>query len=126
MDTNRYPAQVFWSDEDEGFIALAPDLPGCSAFGDTQHEAIGQLHGAIAAWIQAAEAAGNPIPEPSKPAEPVQHSGKLLVRMPRELHANLVRSAAIEGVSLNQYLVYLLTKRLVEDTTHNWSIRSRA
>jgi predicted RNase H-like HicB family nuclease len=32
-DAKRYPAQVFWSDADNGFIALAPDLPGCSAFG---------------------------------------------------------------------------------------------
>ena len=38
-DTSRYPAYIFWSVEDEGFIAIAPDLPGCSAFGGTQAEA---------------------------------------------------------------------------------------
>ena len=32
-DTHRYPAHVFWSESDKGFIAVAPDLPGCSAFG---------------------------------------------------------------------------------------------
>ena len=39
----RYPANVFWSEEDEGFIALAPDLPGCSAFGESQAEALVSL-----------------------------------------------------------------------------------
>jgi predicted RNase H-like HicB family nuclease len=66
---SRYPAQVFWSDEDEGFIAIALDLPGCSAFGETQQEALQELQTAIEAWIESAEAAGNPVPEPSRPAE---------------------------------------------------------
>jgi hypothetical protein len=39
----RYPANVFWSEEDEGFIALAPDLPGCTAFGASQAEALDEL-----------------------------------------------------------------------------------
>jgi predicted RNase H-like HicB family nuclease len=113
---SRYPAQVFWSDEDEGYVAVAPDLPGCSAFGESQQEALEQLHDAIEAWCQAATAAGNPIPEPSKPAEQTAFSGKFLVRMPRELHATLAKSAASEGVSLNQYAVYLLTKRQEQHT----------
>ena len=64
-DTHRYPAHVFWSEEDEGFIAIATDLPGCSAFGDTQDEALKQLQDAIAAWIGAQRSAGNPVPAPS-------------------------------------------------------------
>jgi len=58
---------VFWSDEDEGFVAVATDLPGCSAFGDTQEEALAELRDAIEAWIEAAKSAGNAIPEPSRP-----------------------------------------------------------
>ena len=46
---DRYPAQVFWSDPDEGFIAIAADLPGCSAFGETKLEALDELQHAIAA-----------------------------------------------------------------------------
>ena len=60
-NVNRYPAHVFWSSEDEGFIAIAPDLPGCSAFGESQQEALTELQDAIAAWIEAAQSAGNPI-----------------------------------------------------------------
>ena len=59
-NTNRYPAQVFWNEDDKGFIAVAPDLPGCSAFGQTQQEALHELQDAIQAWIEAAQAAGNP------------------------------------------------------------------
>ncbi len=55
IDTSRYPARVFWSDEDEGFIAEAIDLPGCSAFGETQSEAIIELQNAIKAWIAAGD-----------------------------------------------------------------------
>ena len=105
----RYPANVFWSDEDCGFIATAPDLPGCSAFGESEAEAITELRDAIDAWIEAATAAGNPVPPPSRPSEDMQPSGKLLVRMPRSLHAALAQGAKRENVSLNYYVVYLLT-----------------
>jgi predicted RNase H-like HicB family nuclease len=60
-------SQVFWSDEDEGFIAVAPDLPGCSAFGETQQQALDELQRAIAAWIEAQRAAGNLVTERGPP-----------------------------------------------------------
>jgi predicted RNase H-like HicB family nuclease len=107
MDTSRYPSGVFWSDEDEGFIATAQDLPGCSAFGETQEEAIRELQDAITAWVAAAKAAGNPVPTPSVRPE---FSGKFVVRVPKTLHASLVRQAKLEESSLNQYVVYLLAK----------------
>jgi len=49
----NYRANIFWSEEDGGFIAVALDLPGCSAFGETQEEAINELADAIEAWLQA-------------------------------------------------------------------------
>ena len=107
-DTSRYPAHVFWSNEDDGFIAVASDLPGCSAFGESQHEALTELQSAIGAWIEAARAAGNPIPDPSQPAAENICSGKILVRMPKSLHAQLARAAKTEAVSLNQHIVFLL------------------
>jgi predicted RNase H-like HicB family nuclease len=107
---HHYPAEVFWSDEDEGFIAVARDLPGCSAFGETRLEALDELEHAIAAWISAATAAGNPVPAPSlRQAEPT-HSGKLLLRLPKTLHSKLARQAEEEEVSLNQYVVCLLAE----------------
>src|SRR5574337_570427 len=105
----KYPKQVFWSDEDEGYIAIAPDLPGSSAFGESEAEALQELDAAIAGWIAAAKAIGNPVPPPSTPSK--QHSGKLLVRMPRTLHRDLAEDARREEVSLNQYVVFVLSKR---------------
>lgn len=64
---NKYPIEIFWSDEDEGYTAVAHDLPGCNAWGRTEEEAIIELHGAIEAWIMACNKSGEPIPEPSKP-----------------------------------------------------------
>jgi predicted RNase H-like HicB family nuclease len=117
----RYPAKIFWSAEDEGFIATAPDLPGCSAFGEDRSEALLQLEDAIDAWIEAAIAAGNPVPEPSRPVVESQSSGKLLVRMPRSLHADLAEAAKRENVSLNHYVVFLLTMA----TTYRTAARDR-
>jgi predicted RNase H-like HicB family nuclease len=107
-DPDRYPAEVFWSDEDEGFIAIAPDLPGCSAFGESEAEALAELKHAIAAWKEAATNAGNPVPPPSRPASAASYSGKFVVRMPKTMHRQLAQSAEKEGVSLNQYLITLL------------------
>lgn len=109
---NRYPINIFWSDEDEGFIAEAPDLPGCSAWGATEADAAREAQDAIAAWLQAAQAAGKTVPQPHA-VQPLQgYSGKFLVRLPRSLHARLARSAAQEGVSLNQFLTGVLSSKV--------------
>lgn len=105
----RYPLEVFWSDEDEGFIAEAPDLPGCSAFGADEAEAVREAQDAIAAWIEAAKAAGRDIPDPSKLEPLTAYSGKFLVRIGRELHQRLTRDAQNDGLSLNQYALKLLS-----------------
>lgn len=108
-DPNRYPATVFWSDEDGGFIAISHDLPGCSACGATRREALDEFDHAVTAWIEAARAVGNPIPTPSPPPAIASYSGKVLLRMPRQLHARLSQAARRENVSLNQYMVFLLS-----------------
>ncbi len=60
-----YRVNVFYSDEDEGYIADIPDLRHCSAFGDTPQEALAEVLKAKEAWIKAAKAARNPVPSPS-------------------------------------------------------------
>ena len=59
-----YHINIFYSEEDEGYIADIPDLPACSAFGQTPAEALAQVEIAKRAWLEAAQAEGKPIPEP--------------------------------------------------------------
>ena len=59
-----YHINIFYSDEDGGYIADVPDLDACSAFGSTAEEALNEVERAKAAWLAAAREAGKPIPEP--------------------------------------------------------------
>ncbi|MHB1945351.1 MAG: toxin-antitoxin system HicB family antitoxin [Metallibacterium sp.] len=106
---NRYPLEIFWSAEDAGFIAEAPDLPGCSAWGKTETAAARAAQRAISAWIEAAQGAKREIPEPSTLAPLANYSGRFVVRVPRSLHAQLARHARQEGISLNQYVLHRLS-----------------
>ncbi|MGZ0165745.1 MAG: type II toxin-antitoxin system HicB family antitoxin [Planctomycetales bacterium] len=59
-----YHINIFYSDEDQGYIADIPDLDSCSAFGDTPEEALSEVNQAKTAWIEAAAENGKPIPAP--------------------------------------------------------------
>ena len=59
-----YHINIFYSEEDEGYIADIPDLKFCSAFGETPEEALKQVQIAKAAWLEAAHAEDKPIPLP--------------------------------------------------------------
>jgi antitoxin HicB len=92
-------------DRNEGWFAQVKELPGCMSQGATIDEAVENLRDAMAGWISVAIEDGMPIPEPRAPAS---FSGRLLLRIPRGLHAELSRQAEDEGVSLNQYIATLL------------------
>ncbi len=68
-----YHINIFYSADDEGYIADIPDLQGCSAFGNTPEEALKELTLAKTVWIEAAKAENIPIPEPHY--RPVIYSG---------------------------------------------------
>lgn len=59
-----YHINIFYSDEDEGYIADIPDLRFCSAYGNTPEEALQEVQIAKAAWLESARAEGKPIPLP--------------------------------------------------------------
>ncbi len=59
-----YHINIFYSEEDKGYIADIPDLKYCSAFGNTPEEALREVQIAKEAWLEAAHAEGKPIPPP--------------------------------------------------------------
>ena len=60
-----YHINIFFSEEDDGYIADIPDLAHCSAFGETPEQALEEILKAKAAWIEAARSEGKPVPPPS-------------------------------------------------------------
>jgi predicted RNase H-like HicB family nuclease len=61
---SRYEVIIYWSAEDESFVALVPELPGCMADGSTHQEALANVEVVINEWIETARELGRPIPEP--------------------------------------------------------------
>ena len=59
-----YHVNIFYTDEDGGYIADIPDLESCSAFGETPGRALEEVQRAKEAWLEAAKAGGKPIPTP--------------------------------------------------------------
>ena len=60
----KYEIILYWSEEDEAFIAEVPDLPGCAADGTTRQEALANAEVVILEWLETARDLGRPIPEP--------------------------------------------------------------
>jgi predicted RNase H-like HicB family nuclease len=61
---HKYEVIIYWSAEDDAFVADVPELPGCAAHGDTQEAALANAQEAVALWIETARAFGDPVPEP--------------------------------------------------------------
>ena len=106
----KYSINLTWSDEDNCYVATVSEFPGLSAFGDTPEEAVEEAKIAVEGFLKIYKEDGCPIPEPEilKP-----FSGQTRLRLPKSLHAALSQEALKEGVSLNSYIVYLLSERHV-------------
>jgi predicted RNase H-like HicB family nuclease len=61
---NKYEVIIYWSEEDQAYVAEVPELPGCAAHGPTQEEALASAQEAIRLWIDAAKEFGDPVPAP--------------------------------------------------------------
>jgi len=60
----KYAIELFYSKEDQGYIATVPELPGCSAFGETEEEALMEVKDAMGLWLKTAKKEGRKIPQP--------------------------------------------------------------
>ena len=61
---HKYEIIIYWSNENGVYVAEAPELPGCSAHGDTQEAALKHINEAVALWLETARQFGDPVPEP--------------------------------------------------------------
>lgn len=102
-----YKLEIIPDTEEGGYVASFPDLPGCLTVGDTIEEAIKNAEDAKRAWIEAALEDGVVIHEPN---DLDKYSGQFKLRIPKTLHKSLAEHAKAEGISMNQYCLYLLTK----------------
>ena len=100
----HYPVTIH-PDPDGGFVAEIEELPGCMTQGETLEQVFEAIEDARRGWIQVAYENGQDVPLPRDMEE---YSGKILIRIPKNLHRVLSRAAKQEGVSLNQYIASLL------------------
>ena len=114
---NQYSINILWSDEDECFVATILEFPNLSAFGETYEEAISDAQEVLEMALASLESDGIPAPQPNKcPSLFRQYSGQIRLRIPKSLHGKLTENAENEGVSLNTYMVSLLSENNATNT----------
>ncbi|WP_323089795.1 type II toxin-antitoxin system HicB family antitoxin [Allobaculum sp. JKK-2023] len=102
-----YRLEIVPDPDEGGYIAHYPDLPGCITVGETLESAVLNAADAKKAWLEAA------LEDSVKIAEPASldnYSGQFKLRLPKSLHRSLAEHSKREGVSMNQYCVYLLSR----------------
>jgi antitoxin HicB len=95
-------------EEDGTFVAEVVELPGCLAAGDDPNDAVALLRDSFAIWVEDARASGRPVPPPSR----FGPNGRLLLRLPRSLHARLAKAAERDGVSVNAFVTATVAERV--------------
>ncbi len=102
-----YRVEVIKDDEEGGYALHCPELPGCATCAATVEEGFALLEDAKRCWFAACMEDGVVIPEPVRLED---YSGQFKLRIPRSLHRQLARRSSEEGISMNQYCLYLLSK----------------
>ena len=102
-----YKLEIVPDPDEGGQVAHYPELPGCITVGETIESVAANAADAKKAWLEAALEEGVEIAEPVSLED---YSGQFKLRIPRSLHRSLSEHSKAEGVSMNQYCVYLLSK----------------
>jgi len=100
----NYKVEVFR--DDEGYTLRCPELRGCITSAKTIEEGVAMIEDAKVAWFEACIEDNIPIPEPSNLED---YSGQFKLRIPKSLHKTLAEKSREEGISMNQYCLYLLS-----------------
>lgn len=107
-----YRIEILEDKEEGGFSLRCPELPGCFTCAETVSEGLEMLEDAKRCWLAACLEDGAAIPEPARLED---YSGQFKLRIPKSLHKLLAQKSNEEGVSMNQYCVYLLSKGIKQD-----------
>ena len=102
-----YRMEIVEDKDEGGYVVSYPDLPGCITCGETIEAAVKNAADAKKAWIETALEEGIEIHEMNDLED---YSGQFKLRIPRSLHRSLAEHSKREGISMNQYCVYLLAK----------------
>ncbi len=103
----KYRVDLIPDNQDGGYVAVIPDLPGCVSQGETEEEALKMIAEAKEVWLEEELRRGRSIPLPRE-----KYSGKFNVRVPKTLHERLALEAEREGVSLNTEVIAILERGL--------------
>lgn len=108
-----YRLEIIPDTEEGGFVASYPELPGCVTCGETEEQAAANASDAKKAWLEAALEEGLDIAEPDSENS---FSGQFKIRIPKSLHRQLAEQSKREGISMNQYCLYLLSQNNAANT----------
>ena len=117
-----YRLEIVPDTDEGGYGARYPELPGCITCSDTMEGIIANAEDAKKAWIKAALEEGIEIADPQQESSLSEYSGQFKLRMPKSLHKSLSVHAKEEGISMNQYCLYLLAKNDAAHTTKTTAI----
>jgi predicted HicB family RNase H-like nuclease len=106
--SDRYLKIVEWSDEDRCYVGRCPGLMMGGVHGSDETKVYRELCQAVEEWVRIYEEDGEPLPAPTAKRG---YSGKLVVRLGKDLHEELAIEALRSGESLNSYCVKMLRKR---------------
>ena len=106
MDLN-YKIEVIEDETEGGYVLSIPELRGCLTCAENLEKGIEMIKDAKRQWLIAAIESGYEIPEPSALED---YSGQFKLRIPKTLHKELAEKSKREGISMNQYCLYLLSK----------------
>ena len=104
--TEKYTYRIEWSEEDGVHIARCLEFPSITAHGTTSQNALSEIKTAVSASVEWMQEKNEPLPIPLGTNN---YKGNLTLRIPPSVHRDLVIRSAEEGVSLNQYILSLIT-----------------
>lgn len=106
-----YKMEIIKDKDENGYVVSFPELKGCITCGDTIEKAVANAEDCKKEWFLAAIEDGYDIPEPLRDES---YSGQFKLRIPKSLHKQLAETSRKEGISMNQYCLYLLSQNNAE------------